>query len=136
MDGIIFDSKKEADYETEATLSRLQTFVLENRTQKSKTSLLKWKKCMSVQDTTSTKNLMVNGTQPLIALVMPKMEILSLVPIRNNAERTWSDAKAKRGGAERKVLSVKGGDVMSKSIMSNEKECFVCGNPFNLHRHH
>ena len=25
---------------------------------------------------------------------------------------------------------------MTKSIMSNEKECFVCGTPLDLHRHH
>lgn len=25
---------------------------------------------------------------------------------------------------------------MSKSIMSNERECLVCGTPLNLHRHH
>lgn len=25
---------------------------------------------------------------------------------------------------------------MSKSIISNEKECFVCLTPINLHRHH
>lgn len=23
-----------------------------------------------------------------------------------------------------------------KSIVSNEKECLICGTPFNLHRHH
>lgn len=25
---------------------------------------------------------------------------------------------------------------MSKSIISNEKECLVCKTPFNLHKHH
>lgn len=25
---------------------------------------------------------------------------------------------------------------MSKSILSNEKVCYVCGTPLNLHRHH
>lgn len=25
---------------------------------------------------------------------------------------------------------------MTKSIMSNERECYVCGTPLGLHRHH
>lgn len=25
---------------------------------------------------------------------------------------------------------------MSRSIISNERRCYICGNPFNLHRHH
>ena len=25
---------------------------------------------------------------------------------------------------------------MTKSIMSNDRECFVCGTPLDLHRHH
>ena len=25
---------------------------------------------------------------------------------------------------------------MSKSIMSNERKCYVCGTTYNLHRHH
>ena len=25
---------------------------------------------------------------------------------------------------------------MSDSIMSNDKVCFICGTPFNLHKHH
>lgn len=25
---------------------------------------------------------------------------------------------------------------MSRSILSNERECYICHSPFNLHRHH
>lgn len=25
---------------------------------------------------------------------------------------------------------------MSKSILSNDKKCYICGTPYNLHRHH